>query len=122
MTTPAVPDIYDGQSDNRRSVMSPEDASIVAEAMRANVSGEVKDAFGINYKVPGYDTAGKSGTNECKTFLATNEPETTCYTTTLLTLLPLLMALKTLSTREILEGWGDHVVGNTGRDTSKEKS
>ena len=36
-------------------------------------SGEVKDAFGINYKVPGYDTAGKSGTNELQNSLATNE-------------------------------------------------
>ena len=115
-----IPDTYDGESDKCRSVISPKGASIVNEAMRANVSGEVKGAFGTQYKVPGYDTAGKSGTNELQNStwvqMAGNyvvysnvyDPETTSN------------GIETIYYRGSLATWGDHVVGYTGRDILKQ--
>ena len=118
-STPAVPDTYDGQSDKCRSVMSPEDASIVAEAMRANVSGEVKNAFGINHKVPGYDTAGKSGTNESQnSSWLQMSGNYVLYNNAFDPITP-ANGIENFVYQGNLRGWGDHVVGNTGRDTLK---
>lgn len=58
------PDSYNPAVDACRSVMSPHAASVVLQAMRANLNGEVPKAFGIRSNVPGYDNGGKSGTNE----------------------------------------------------------
>ena len=63
-TSPVVPETYDAAADSCRRVMSPHNAGIVLKAMRANVSGEVKNAFGLKFNVPGYETVAKSGTNE----------------------------------------------------------
>lgn len=63
-TEPEVPESYDGSSDSCRKVMSAHDAGIVLQAMRANISGEIPNAFGIGKDVPGYDTVAKSGTNQ----------------------------------------------------------
>lgn len=119
-TAPVAPDTYDGSSDKCRSVISPQGASIVNEAMRSNVSGEIPGAFGINFKVPGYDTAGKSGTNEMQNsswvqmsgnyVLYNNafDPETSAN------------GIETLYYKGSLANWGEHVVGLTGRDTLKQ--
>lgn len=61
--TPAVPDSYNPADKACRSVMSPHSAGVVLKAMRANLSGEVPRAFGLEANIPGYDTVGKSGTN-----------------------------------------------------------
>lgn len=63
---PAIPDNYDPKSTACRSVMTPQNAGIVLKAMRANVSGEIKNAFGYkaHANVPGVDNGGKSGTNQ----------------------------------------------------------
>lgn len=61
---PAIPDKYNPQMDSCRAVMSPHNAGIVLKAMRANVSGEIPHAFGLKARINGYDTVGKSGTNE----------------------------------------------------------
>lgn len=63
-TIPAIPDGYDPSVDSCRAVMSPKDAATVLKAMRANVQGEVEWAFGREANVEGYDTVGKSGTNQ----------------------------------------------------------
>lgn len=63
-TSPVIPETYTPESDACRRVMSPHNAGIVLKAMRANVSGEVKNAFGLDFNVPGYETVAKSGTNE----------------------------------------------------------
>lgn len=63
-TIPTIPENYDGSQDGCRQVLSPKNASIVLKAMRANVSGEFRGAFGNNFAVPGYQAVGKSGTNE----------------------------------------------------------
>ena len=63
---PPLPDKYDPKAAACRSVMSPQNAGVVLKAMRANVSGEIKDAFGFQAKanIPGVDNGGKSGTNQ----------------------------------------------------------
>ena len=58
-----TPDTYNPKTDACRAVMTPYASSVVLEAMRANVQGEIKDAFGVKGNVPGYDTVAKSGTN-----------------------------------------------------------
>lgn len=63
-TAPIPPDSYNPAEDSCRTVMSPHDAGIVLKAMRANVSGEIPNAFGVKAKIGGHDTVGKSGTNE----------------------------------------------------------
>lgn len=63
-TNIAMPDSYDPKKDACRAVISPKNAGIVLKAMRANVSGEIPNAFGRKANVPGHDTGGKSGTNE----------------------------------------------------------
>lgn len=62
-TSPVIPDTYDPAQDSCRRVMSPYGASVVLKAMRANVSGEIEDGFGIKHNIEKYDTAAKSGTN-----------------------------------------------------------
>lgn len=119
-SSPAIPDTYDEEFDSCRAVMSKEDASIVAEAMRANVSGEIKDAFGINHKVPGYDTGGKSGTNELQNSswvqIAGNY---SLYTNAFDPVSP-ANGIESFVYQGALRPWGDHVVGNTGRDILKQ--
>lgn len=63
-TSPVIPDTYDPAVDSCRRVLSPNSASVVLKAMRANISGEIEDAFGVDFNTKGYDTAAKSGTNE----------------------------------------------------------
>lgn len=63
-TIPAIPDSYDPSVHSCRSVISPKDAGTVLKALRANVQGEVERAFGRDADIPGYDTVGKSGTNQ----------------------------------------------------------
>lgn len=64
-TTPAIPDSYDPASDACQRVMSPNAASTVLKAMRANTyEGYVDHPFGTDGQVEGYDAVGKSGTNE----------------------------------------------------------
>lgn len=63
-TKPVYPDSYNPEDHSCRSVMSPQSASIVLKAMRANISGEVEDAFGLEGNINGYSTAAKSGTNQ----------------------------------------------------------
>lgn len=59
-----VPDNYDPSETSCKRVLSPYSSSVVLKAMRANVSGEIKDSFGLGRIVPNQDTVGKSGTNE----------------------------------------------------------
>lgn len=63
-TEPGFPDTYNPENDACRAVMSPHNAGIVLKGMRANLSGEVPGAFGLSANIPGYDTVGKSGTNQ----------------------------------------------------------
>jgi membrane peptidoglycan carboxypeptidase len=64
-SVPAVPDTYDPAADACRQVLSPQNAGIVLKSLRANtVPGEVNGAFGTAAYIPGYDSVGKSGTNE----------------------------------------------------------
>lgn len=60
---PVAPDTYDPASDGCRRVMSPHSAAVVSDAMRANMDGTVPGAFGLRYRVPGYEVAAKSGSN-----------------------------------------------------------
>lgn len=59
----APPDGYDPSADACRRVLSPHAAAVVADAMHANMDGSVPSAFGLRYRVPGYDVAAKSGSN-----------------------------------------------------------
>lgn len=61
---PAIPDTYNPENDSCKRVMSPQDAGIVLKAMKANVSGEIENAFGNDAKIRGYDIVGKTGTNQ----------------------------------------------------------
>lgn len=63
-TIPAIPDSYDPIDSGCKRVLSPHDSGIVLKALRANVSGEVPNAFGLDKKIDGYDVVGKSGTNQ----------------------------------------------------------
>ena len=55
-------DGYDPRKNGCRRAMSPKTASKVLTAMRANISGEIPNAFGVDQNIPG--TAAKSGTNQ----------------------------------------------------------
>lgn len=61
---PALPDGFNPETQACRAVMSPQNAGIVLKAMRANLSGEVPNAFGLKANIPGWDNGGKSGTNQ----------------------------------------------------------
>lgn len=61
---PSVPDNYDPADVACERVMSPHDAGIVLQAMRANTSDEVDDALGADAEIEDYDAVGKSGTNQ----------------------------------------------------------
>lgn len=61
---PVYPDGYDPATHSCSSVMSPYAASVVLKAMRANISGEEPEAFGLQGNIDGYSTAAKSGTNQ----------------------------------------------------------
>lgn len=64
-TSPAVPDNYDPTVDACRAAMSPNTASEILKAMRANtVPGVVERAFSTRANIEGYDAWGKSGTNQ----------------------------------------------------------
>lgn len=60
----AVPDDYDPSVDACRAVMSEKNAGIVLGALRSNIDGSIPKSFGHKSEIDGYDTAGKSGTNE----------------------------------------------------------
>lgn len=55
---------YDPALDSCRRVMSPKTASTVLRTLVANVSGEIPNAFGREHGIPGWQTGGKSGTNQ----------------------------------------------------------
>jgi membrane peptidoglycan carboxypeptidase len=59
-----LPDSYNPANAACKAVMSPHNAGIVLKAMRANLSGEIPNAFGLAANITGYDTVGKSGTNQ----------------------------------------------------------
>lgn len=62
--SPVLPDNYDPASDTCSRVLSPKDSGVVLKAMQANVSGEFKGTTGHLYSTPGFDTVGKTGTNQ----------------------------------------------------------
>lgn len=111
-----IPDTYDESKDKCHSVMSPQSASIVLEAMRANISGELPGAFGTQFAIPGYDSAGKSGTNELQNstwvqlignytlFANMYDPELASR------------GIATTYYRGRAASWSEHVIGYTGRD------
>lgn len=112
-----LPDGYDDTADKCRAVTSPKGASIVLEAMRANVSGEVPGAFGTQYKLTtGQDSVGKSGTNELQN--STWVQSTGNYTVYSNMFDPEVASrgIATVYYRGGAANWGDHVVGYTGRD------
>lgn len=115
-SSPVVPDTYDPKSDSCRRVLSEKDAGTVLKAMRANVSGEIPNAFGNKFNTPGYDTAAKSGTNQL-------------YNSTWAVLSGNFSVFSNLyDPNDFTEGmdpttyrggtyrWWDHVIGYTGRD------
>lgn len=55
---------YDPNEDSCRRAMSPATASVVLKALRANVSGEIRGAFGTRHNVGSYPSGAKSGTNQ----------------------------------------------------------
>ena len=61
---PALPDGFNPATQACRAVMSPQSAGVVLKALRANVSGEIPNAFGRKGNIPGWDNGGKSGTNQ----------------------------------------------------------
>lgn len=61
---PAMPDSFNPATQACRAVMSPHNAGIVLKALRANVSGEIPNAFGLKANIAGWDNGGKSGTNQ----------------------------------------------------------
>lgn len=112
---PAVPETYDPSQDSCRRVLSPHDAGIVLKAMRANVSGEIPNAFGLDFANK-YETAAKSGTNQL-------------YNSTWAVLSGNFSVFSNLyNPTEINDGidyaryrgrstrWFDHVIGYSGRD------
>lgn len=111
-----IPDTYDESKDKCHSVMSPKNASIVLEAMRANVSGELPGAFGTQFAIPNYDSAGKSGTNELQNstwvqllgnytlFANMYDPELASR------------GIANIYYKGRSASWSEHVVGYTSRD------
>lgn len=64
-SVPAVPDTYKPEDDSCKRVTSPASASTVLKAMRANTYGDgMPGAFGTQGRISGYDSVGKSGTNQ----------------------------------------------------------
>lgn len=64
-SVPAVPDTYRPEDDSCKRVTSPATASTVLKAMRANTYGDgIPGAFGTQGRISGYDSVGKSGTNQ----------------------------------------------------------
>lgn len=58
-----VPDEYDPAVGACQRVISPYTASTVLKAMKSVVDGSVPDATGNDFAIKGYDTVGKTGTN-----------------------------------------------------------
>lgn len=114
--TPIVPDNYDDSFDKCRSVISPKGASIVLEAMRANVSGEIPGAFGESTKLGNYDSVGKSGTNELQN--STWVQSTGNYTIFTNMFDPVTSAngIDGVYYKGGYSRWYDHVSANTARD------
>lgn len=64
-SSPRVPDDYDPSEHGCQRVLSPQSASTVLTAMKANTSTDVTDqALGADAAIDGYDAVGKSGTNQ----------------------------------------------------------
>lgn len=119
-STPRVPDTFDPASEGCRRVMSPEGASIVNEAMIANIHGGsqgVPHPFGGQYALPGgVVSGGKSGTNELavQTWGQTNG-RVVSYTA-LFDPLGDPNGIERNLYRGVWKTWGDHTTGFTGRD------
>lgn len=115
-SVPVIPDTYDDSFDRCRSVMSPKGAGIVLEAMRANVSGEIPDAFGLQHKLGNYDSVGKSGTNELQN--STWVQSTGNYTifTNMFDPVKSVNGIDGVYYQGRATRWYDHVSANSARD------
>ena len=115
-TSPVVPDTYDPKSDSCRRVLSEKDSGVVLKAMRANVSGEIPNAFGNKFNVPGYDTVAKSGTNQLYNSTWAVLSGNFSVFSNIYDPVDFTEGMDPTTYRGSSYRWWDHVIGYTGRD------
>lgn len=113
-SAPVVADTYDPATTSCQRVMSPHGASIVLQAMRANISGEVPGAFGLKDNIPGFDTAAKSGTNELMNSAWAHVSKNYSLYANLYDPKQMVDGVDYVVYRGYVTRWWEHVSGHTG--------
>ena len=115
-TSPVVPDTYDPKTDSCRRVLSEKDSGVVLKAMRANVSGEIPNAFGNKFNTSGYTTVAKSGTNQLYNSTWAVLSGNFSVFSNIYDPVDFTEGMDPTTYRGSQYRWWDHVIGYTGRD------
>lgn len=115
-TSPVVPDTYDPKTDSCRRVLSEKDSGVVLKAMRANVSGEISNAFGNKFNTSGYTTVAKSGTNQLYNSTWAVLSGNFSVFSNIYDPVDFTEGMDPTTYRGSQYRWWDHVIGYTGRD------